>query len=64
MNRRAFIALLSVLLVAGCTAPSDGSQNVFTVRRGVTQGGPASTVYVVDIGLSVVSLLGVLHNLR
>ena len=57
MNRRAIVALLSALLVAGCTATSDGSQNVFTVQRGVTQGGPASTVDVVDIGLPS------LHNL-
>ncbi|SRR6266567_7647319 len=57
MKCRAFAALLSALLVAGCTAPSDGSQNVFTVQRGVTQGGPASTVDVVDIGLPL------LHNM-
>ncbi len=56
MNRHGVITLLAALLIAaGCTN-SDGSRNVFAVQRGVTQGGPASTVDVVDIGLPL------LHN--
>jgi hypothetical protein len=57
MKRRTIVTLLSALLIAGCTANSDSSQNVFAVQRGITQGGPASTVDVVNIGLPM------LHNM-
>jgi hypothetical protein len=57
MKRRAIMTLLSAVLIAGCTANSDGSRDVFAVQQGVTQGGPASTADIVDIGLPL------LHNM-
>lgn len=57
MKRRAIVTWLSAVLIAGCAANSDGSDNVFVVQQGVTQGGPASTADIVDIGLPM------LHNM-
>ena len=57
MKRRVIVTLLLALLISGCATASDGSQDVFVVQHGVTQGGPASTIDVVDIGVPL------LHNM-
>lgn len=60
MGRIRPLAMLAVLLLAACSASPgrDGPEReVFTVATEFSQGGPATTVDVIDVGLPL------LHNL-
>src|SRR5262245_55666069 len=56
MRRNLVGTLLSALLVAGCTTSSHDEKVVFAVQTGFSQGGPATTADVLDLGIPL------LHN--